>query len=494
MDKQESWKRTDEIEIDLMDLLRRVCGQWKRIVLCAAACAVLLGGYGWMKGTESTDAEAPAALEDVELTEDEQKAVEDAVQLAKDNQELETYLENSLLMQADPYHKARQALLYCIDRADRQNLAAVTESYLNYTANGGAAEELGKSYDSWKMDRSYLAELITAYQKTYSYPYQAVLSGGAASSQLAESLFYVEITGKDAGEAREMARDMQQVLEKYSAQVKKTAGSHRLRLVSSAESITADSDLKARQRDRKSQLSSGRESLKTMTAAFSREQMAAYQKASGDSGEEKAADKKNSSEKETAASGRRKAFQYGLLGFLAGICAYGCIYACWYVFSGTVKHAEEIKRRYVFPVYGQLQPGKSGRKHGSIKQHALENTEAQVLNRIRLACKKQGVEKLCAASDYPLAGPERECLEKMAGQLAEYGIRMSVAESIRTDTAAWDFLAETGNVLLVCRAGMTTYQAIDDVMGFFVENGISVAGAMLFSESDKKKTALSVGV
>lgn len=71
----------------------------------------------------------------------------------------------------------------------------------------------------------------------------------------------------------------------------------------------------------------------------------------------------------------------------------------------------------------------------------------------------------------------------MAGQLAEYGIRMSVAESIRTDTAAWDFLAETGNVLLVCRAGMTTYQAIDDVMGFFMENGISVAGAMLFSKS-----------
>ena len=100
MDKQESWKRTDEIEIDLMDLLRRVCGQWKRIVLCAAACAVLLGGYGWIRGTESTDAEVPAALEDVELTEDEQKAVEDAVQLAKDNQELETYLENSLLMQA----------------------------------------------------------------------------------------------------------------------------------------------------------------------------------------------------------------------------------------------------------------------------------------------------------------------------------------------------------------------------------------------------------
>ena len=83
MVKQDSWKRTDEIEIDLVNLLRSLCGQWKRAVLCGLAAAVLFGAAGWLKGAAeqaagSVEQETGASGEMV-LTETEEQAVADAV-------------------------------------------------------------------------------------------------------------------------------------------------------------------------------------------------------------------------------------------------------------------------------------------------------------------------------------------------------------------------------------------------------------------------------
>ena len=53
---------------------------------------------------------------------------------------LETYLENSVLMQLDPYHKNKVIMLYWIDRAERQELPVITESYLHFVLNASPKE------------------------------------------------------------------------------------------------------------------------------------------------------------------------------------------------------------------------------------------------------------------------------------------------------------------------------------------------------------------
>ena len=52
MDEQYSWKRTEEIEINLADLLKQLGMQWKQILLCALAAALLAGGYSYIKNTK----------------------------------------------------------------------------------------------------------------------------------------------------------------------------------------------------------------------------------------------------------------------------------------------------------------------------------------------------------------------------------------------------------------------------------------------------------
>lgn len=480
MDGQYSWKRTDEIEIDLADLLKRLCGQWKRIAACALVSATVLGGYGWAKGQNGSDVSVSDMAQEAELTEDEEQAVADAVRLENETKQLETYLENSILMQLDPYHKARYIMLYSIDRAQRRELQAVTESYLSFVQNGGAADAMADSKRGWKTDKSCLAEVITAYQKTYSSPYQVVVDEAADSGLFSESLFYVEITGRDAKEAEKMALDMQDVLDEYSARVKKEAGSHRLKLVSSMESITADSGLQSQQHDKRLLLSSNRANLKTATDAFSSEQTAVYEKETGVKNE------RNQEVQEAAVSGEGSGFslKYIILGLMAGVFVYCCVFACWYVFSDTVKNTEEIKRMYAFSFFGGILPGSRNEKKGCAvpeKCHdAYGSTQVQVMNRIRLACKKQGTAELYAVSDFRLNAAEKECLESMACRLRDCGIEMTVAENACMDTSAWDSLTETGNVLLVCRMGTTTHRMIDDALNFYLENGIAVIGAAAF--------------
>lgn len=506
MVKQDSWKRTDETEIDLASLLRSLCGQWKRAVLCGLAAAVLFGAAGWLKGAAgqaagSVEQETGASGEMV-LTETEEQAVADAVRLADEIRGLEEYLDSSVLMQLDPYHKSRYVMLYSIGHAQRQEIAAITESYFNFLLNGGAADALIKNgsaagileagsaaSDAEKenssrdagADKSCLAELIGVYQKTYSFPYQVALDDPEGSSLMAETVFYVEITGRDAASAKRMGLDMQDVLAEYSASVKKNAGSHRLALVSCEESVTADSGLVNQQREKRALLSSSRASLKTLTDAFRAEQMAVYIDAVPESEKDK--------EPEEAAgnvSGMifRTGIKYMLLGLAGGIFAYAGIFMCGYFISDTVKSLEEMKRMYVFPFYGGIVLKSGNKRRGKRNsEKRLDNagcSNTQVLNRIRMACSGQGITRLCAVTDFSLDIQERDCLEKMSGQLRSWGIDMLVAENAVSDADKWDGMLDIGNVLMLCRIGTTTHQMIDDAMHFYSENGMAVCGAAAF--------------
>ncbi len=482
MNRQYSFKRTEETEIDLADLMKKCCSKWKQIVVCALAAAAVLGGLGWLKSRNVTDVQISGAETDVELTQEEDRGVADAVRLEKEIRALEEYLENSRLMQLDPYHKHRMMMLYSVCDVKRQDLAAVTESYLNFITNGGAAGVLAESSGRWQTGRSYLAEMITAYQKTYSTPYQITADALADKEMLAESIFYVEITGTDEKEAEAMAADIQKVLKEYSDRVKKTAGSHRLRLLSSTAGTAVDFGLQTQQHDKRTQLSANRINLKAAVDAFSEEQKIVYQntlpkESTGSKGEDVSDSVEDQSDEMLSGGSYKSVLKYALIGIFAGVFLYAGIFTCMYIFSDTVKNTEELKRIYTFPVYGQIQTRSRGM---SERKESYGNTEDQILNRIRIACKIQGIEKLCAVSDSQLTVTEREYLNKIAARLASCGIDLSVTENASTDTDAWDGLVETGNFLLICKIGTATYHGIDDALNFYLENGMTAAGAVVF--------------
>lgn len=484
MDKYKPWKRTAEIPVDLMDLFKKILLYWKQAILCALVCAVALGGYGYRKGRGSPAEDAPKAVGEIELAEDEERAVSQAVELYKSIQAQNEYLDSSILMQIDPYHKDMMVLLYRVGDADRRNLQGILESYISHIKNGGAADALKESgKEDWDVDKSYFTELLSAYVRVDTAAYQVPSNSAGQGSFAAEGYFYVEVSGKDGKMAQRLAQGIQSSLEEKSRLVRRTAGSHELTLLSSEQNRVFDSNLLTNQNEQRAELSSKMASLKATEDAFSEMQSIAYH---GLIGGEKA-EKGDGPGKEEESGGMGLWMKYLAIGFLAGITVFCGIFTCLYLFRDTVKSVEEIKDLYTFPVYGQVafNGGKSrhaGKGAGAIQAKSPLQEKERLSSRIGLACKNQGITNICIAAGFPFRDMEKECVGAVVSQLKALGIGATVAENSITDMDAWELMMDAGNVLLACRIGTTTHRMIDEQMQFYQENNIAMAGAMVFCQ------------
>lgn len=492
-----SWKRTEEVQIDLLDLLHRLCRQWKRIVVCALIFAVLAGAgsYALSKngGIEDAAGETEVLEEPVPLTREEQiQGVEAARQLAQETEALEAYMADSVLMQVDPYHKNSVQLLFRVEDAAGWTMQKIVEKYLSFLVNDEALDAIQKKDSRMRdIDKCYLSELFWIVQKT-SGTYL-----NEEGSTMSGVLLSAEATGVDAAMAAGLAADIQAVLEEYHAAVEKECGRHTLTLLSSEEKERVDSSLLSQQREKRTLLQTDRANLKAMIAAFDDEQKVLYAAARAES-TEKVQEGSETQENEgldgqselesDAASEERKgsvSVLYVLFGFFGGIFVYCAVYAVWYLMRDTVKSVGEFRSYYTFPFYGSIDlhsiagrnlTGKDSAGDGT-GQDVYEREKAQLLNRIRLSCKKQGVSRFCLAADFSLREEERACMDSLLSQLRDWGFAVELAENICGNISMWDTLMETGTVLMLCRLGSTTHRMIDDAMEFYLENGVSVLGA-----------------
>lgn len=463
MNQECSWKRTQEAEIDLLELAGSLRTQWKKILACGLAAAVLAGGgsffysrshpiqvseAAWEEAAAQTTTQTAAGESKAPLTKEQQEQNETrAAQLRENIKRLETYLENSILMQVDPFHKDSRNLLFAIEDAQSHRVQKIMESYLGFLTYG-AADAVKKSDASMKqIESSYLAELITSAQKAGS-SYQSE----EQAQTLSAVVLQVTVTGRDGQMAERIAADLQNVLQEYSKKVKKDCGSHKLTLLEHTAGERVDSTLLAQQREKQTLLATDRASLKTLLESGT----AAGQKQTEPSGQKPEAEKEP---QEAAAKGSISVVAV-CFGFLGGALLYAAAYACWYMLQDVVHSAREFRRHYAIPFYGSLR-------------------QAQTSGRIRLLCGRQGITQLCMAVDTSFAEKEQAALEQWIRQLQEDRIQVQLAENLSANPKLWDsgLLTQTQAVLLVCGLKATSCHTVDDTMLFCLENDIPVLGA-----------------
>lgn len=493
MDEKQYWKKTDEIEIDLLDLMRGFLGQWKQIVVIALVGAILAGGYSYVKSRNAAAAlpvtevdldgsSTDDSLKKIELTDEEQQAIDSAILLQSEITALEDYIENSVRMKMDPYHKNRVLLLYSIEDADRQTLRKAQECYSNFLTGGGLADAVRKIDKSFqKMDSIYLAELVAVTQVSDND--SRVVADGQQKDET--KLFYVEASGEDEKMTKQLSEDMSKALEDYIPKVKQICGDHKLKLLTSTHSVRIDNDLQTWQQDRRNLLNSDRTNLKTMTDAMSDQQRAVLNLKS-------AVEKDEKQEEVSAEVQGGVSKKYLLLGLVAGIFLYACLYGCWYIFRKDIRTAGEFKSYYTIPLLGSVVTGSRQKAHGVKAILGLSGSKwtgagqadrrqqtAQMLGRIRLICEKQQIKNLCLAVEFPLGGKEKELIEQVSKQLQDWGIHTVTAENLSGDVSQWEKLEGEDAMVLFCRSGVTTHQSIDHVMEIVSDNKIPAAGAVV---------------
>lgn len=478
MNRNCSWKKSQELEIDLTEMIKGFCRQWRLILLCALAAAVLAGGYGFFRNKSIQNGLEMSEPKEDSLDWEEQNMAEEAAELAVQVNEMHEYLNESILMQVNPYQCSYAVSLYSIDGVTGLNQTKVVENYLNFLTNGGVIDAL-KQYNkkTWGMESRFLGELISAWYKTGGTNQSDINSG--ADGLTAAPVLYVQVTGKDSRMVRCLAEDIQAVLKDYSVSVKKTCGRHKLELVSHEESVKTDRNLQALQNEKKSAFKTDTANLKAITDAFSREQWNVYEKISGvqkQKDEITVADHTN----------EEVSYKFVLLGFIGGAFVFFVIYAGWYVLHDTIKSPGEFRSYYTIPLYGSILFHDSRKKKKGQKDIHAKEAE-KVLNRLKIVCANKEISKISLSADFILDSQEQKCVQGMAEQIRAWGIEASVIENIREDSAGWSTAAESGTILMLCRTGTTTRRIIDEEMEVCLENGIKVIGAVIMENI--KKTA-----
>lgn len=474
MDRKDSWKRTEELEIDLSEMLQGFCMRWKQILLCALAAAALVGGYGFLRNRSISDNLEMPETGEAELNWEEQSVVEEAAKLTGQINELHEYLDNSILMQVNPYKCSCAVSLFSIDGITGSDQTKIIESYLNFLVNGGVLDAL-KQYDrkTWGMEGRYLGELISAWYKIDGTN-QADWKSDADSVTQAP-VIYVQVAGKDSKMARHLAEDIQVVMKDYSVSVKKACGRHKLALVSMEESVRIDRNLQVQQNEKKSAFKADTASLKAMTDEFSREQWNVYEKISG-------VQKQEDERIVPDHTYESVPVKFLSAGFAGGIFVFFVIYAAWYVLHDTIKSSGEFCSYYTIPLYGSI-PFHENRKKKKRQEDICKKETEKVLNRLKIVCGKNEIFKIGLSADFVLDSQEKKCVQDMKAQLYEWGIEASVIENINEDSAGWNMAVKSGTILMLCRTGTTTRRIIDEEMEIYLENGMKVIGAVLMENS-----------
>lgn len=145
---------------------------WKLWIVCAVLFAILLPGVKYAKDARAYKAAQQPQQDEaqtVTFTKTEQQ-IDDvkSLQVLLDKNSL--YMQESLLMNIDPYQEHVLELKYYIDsdytynyaKDNKQNYtSAITNTYVDYAANGLNQKEIWKDVNT-KAEEKYLAELVSA--------------------------------------------------------------------------------------------------------------------------------------------------------------------------------------------------------------------------------------------------------------------------------------------------------------------------------------------
>lgn len=120
MENGNSWNRFEEREISLRELIWKILYGWRAVIVSALVFAVLLGGYSYVKSSQSIkNAKNQKNVSIVELEEglstQEKEAVEQAEAIQQQIIEKEEYQKESILMNVDAYHQDSKTLQYYVD-------------------------------------------------------------------------------------------------------------------------------------------------------------------------------------------------------------------------------------------------------------------------------------------------------------------------------------------------------------------------------------------
>ena len=145
-----------EREINLVELIWNILFSWRKIICSAIIFAVIFTGGKYLRDRSAfrMSLENDSAHEEIQLTAEEQEQVENAKTMMSRIENYQKYLDESALMQIDPYEKPVVELQYYVKSDYTYNYTRDNQSdytgdimalYCNYVRSGEMSDKVIKA-------------------------------------------------------------------------------------------------------------------------------------------------------------------------------------------------------------------------------------------------------------------------------------------------------------------------------------------------------------
>lgn len=458
-----------EREISIMDLFWDILFHWREIICFGVLAAVLIGGMKY-----AHDIKVYRVMQNVEveqekqLTAEEQEQLEDARLLMERIENYENYLNESALMQIDPYNKPIIELQYYLEsnytyNYTQDNRRDYTDNlmslYCNYIKSGEMSNKLIEA-TKISISQADFSELCTVTQ-----------NGGT---------MVITFTWAEEEKLEEISEFIKAQLIQKEKEFQKV-GSHELSLLRESQNMIADTVLAETKNTYANNIGYINTQLTTLKNSMSEEQLILLE---GKEKIEGAVDKEK-----IVKPGISK--KYLLLGAVLGVFLVCAWVVCKMFFTARLQRAEEIRTLYNTRLLGEITVQCQRKRFLSAidekllairnrrkKKMSVEQQIKVIATNIALSCKQQGIGQIyMTGSEYD--NMDMGILDMLKRELAAQNIQVSEGGNIFYDASSLKQGTEIGNILFIEQTGKSIYDEISNELNLVKEQKNQMLGVVV---------------
>lgn len=499
---------TDEMTIDLMDLLRRCVMRWKFIVIWMMIGAIVMDGVGILRsvkevknakaqiaqqGEEEDTTEKLATINEYmqQLTSREVSEVQTAVLSYKAYQQEYVdglkYYQESMKMKLDPSCVPTLRLQYIIDNhyevtypvinkkdTTQDIISVLAEKVKSESVSNAVAEALDN-----KVSSAYVQELITTSVDDSN---QTSVSGNDA--------FIINIVAEDREECEKIAEIVKNTINENMSTVREVCGEFDIKLTSEQTFETSNKDLMAAQQSAVISLNSLKSSINNLPNGMTDDQKAYYYALLDNSGFMSLS---TTDENDANAENRLKVpevivpeiqyvnMKYILVGLVLGVLFVCGWIALKYMLSAKLRTVEDITETFGLNVLGVIT--ENGRRIPKTFRKPYHNISSEkqlqiIASRIRTVAEKEKMTRIfvtgSAMTDYLKA-----VSDKMCEKLETNNVVCSVGDSVLYDPLAVENMTNADGVVFVEQIDVSRYDGIAEENQISTQMHMQVMGVIV---------------
>lgn len=480
-----------DIDIEIKDLLWEFVRRWRVIIVLAVIFGIALTAYQYRADMNTTEVVViEKSIDEVKesLGKQDLDEVTGAVALRRQLDQKSEYMENSVLMQINPYEENVVLLQYYI-LGEKTTVENIVKAYKEHIENGTLSQNLVSSGMS-EIESAYLMELA-CIDNTGTYAFLETSSEsitmGTENTDDTSACFVVKVRNVDAESTAALAKNVEAELNDYAKLLNNRIAVHELVLIQKGQSVVVDLELAELQNHNALAIKNLNTHLDKMKTEMTADQITLYTY-------EITLDNVVTQEVVTDSAATEKTVGISIKHLVIGVIL-GVVLACVYIFAAylmtpALRSEKEVKILYKTNVLGKVKTAPKKRVFGFVDGwiHKLEHRRTKSLtfeeqlqmicSNIKVQSRQNNGERIYLSGSIMEQIPEN-ILKQMTEKCQEKGIQLIVGESIVYNALELEKSADIGKVVFIEQKKCSLYDEIYKEVELCRENNIDVVGMII---------------